>query len=74
MIDNAFDMIVKPVIHFLEKHSPFIMGVIINVSLSNTVIITPCVVIRLKNDELVSWHKTGRHFPQIAEVLKQIDV
>ena len=31
MIDNVFDSIVKPVISFLEKHSPFIMGVIINI-------------------------------------------
>ena len=31
MIDNAIDMIVKPIIGFLGKHSPFIIGVIINV-------------------------------------------
>lgn len=33
MIDDAFNMIVLPVIKFLEKHSPFIIGVIINVAL-----------------------------------------
>jgi len=31
MIDDAFNMIVKPVFGFLEKHSPFIFGVIINI-------------------------------------------
>lgn len=31
MIDDAFNMIVKPIFGFLEKHSPFIIGVIINV-------------------------------------------
>ena len=31
MVDNAIDMIVKPIIGFLGKHSPFIIGVIINV-------------------------------------------
>lgn len=30
MIENAFEFIVKPIIGFLEKHSPFILGVIIN--------------------------------------------
>lgn len=33
MIDDAYNMIIKPVLHFLEKHSPFIIGVIINVVL-----------------------------------------
>ena len=31
MIDNIFDGIVKPVAMFFGKHSPFIMGVIINI-------------------------------------------
>ncbi len=31
MIDDAFNMIIKPILLFLEKHSPFIIGVIINV-------------------------------------------
>ena len=31
MIDNIFDGIVKPVVMFFGKHSPFIMGVIINI-------------------------------------------
>lgn len=33
MIDNAFEMIVKPIMGFLGKHSPFIIGVIINIVL-----------------------------------------
>ncbi len=31
MIDDAYNMVLKPIIHFLEKHSPFIIGVIINI-------------------------------------------
>ncbi len=31
MIDDVFNIIVKPIFGFLEKHSPFIIGVIINV-------------------------------------------
>ena len=31
MVDDAFNMIVKPIFGFLEKHSPFIIGVIINI-------------------------------------------
>ena len=33
MIDNVFDSIVKPIIKFLGVHSPFIIGVIINICL-----------------------------------------
>jgi len=33
MIENVFNMIVKPILEFLGKHSPFIMGIIINVIL-----------------------------------------
>ena len=33
MIDNAFDVIIKPFMGFLGKHSPFIMGVIINIAI-----------------------------------------
>ena len=33
MIENAIDMIIKPVIQFLGKHSPFIFGVIVNLIL-----------------------------------------
>ena len=33
MVDDVFNVIVLPVIKFLEKHSPFIIGVIINVAL-----------------------------------------
>ena len=33
MIDNALDMVVKPILDFLGKHSPFILGVIINIGL-----------------------------------------
>ena len=33
MIDNIFEVVIKPVIGFLEKHSPFIIGVIINIIL-----------------------------------------
>ena len=33
MIDDAIGMVVKPILAFLGKHSPFIMGVIINVAL-----------------------------------------
>lgn len=33
MIDNTLDAIIKPVLHFLGEHSPFIFGVIINVAL-----------------------------------------
>lgn len=37
MIDDAFNMIVKPIFGFLEKHSPFIIGVIINVVIIITI-------------------------------------
>lgn len=33
MINDAIEMIIKPVFSFLEKHSPFIIGVIINIAL-----------------------------------------
>lgn len=33
MIDHAYDIIVKPVLKFLGVHSPFIMGVIINIAI-----------------------------------------
>ena len=33
MIDDAFNLIIKPILMFLEKHSPFIIGVIINLVL-----------------------------------------
>lgn len=33
MIDDIFNMVVKPFLSFLEKHSPFIIGVIINIVL-----------------------------------------
>ena len=33
MIDDAYNMILKPIVMFLGKHAPFIMGVIINVVL-----------------------------------------
>ena len=33
MIDDAYNMVIKPILHFLEKHSPFIIGVIINIVL-----------------------------------------
>ena len=33
MIENVFNMIVKPILEFLGKHSPCIMGIIINVIL-----------------------------------------
>lgn len=33
MIDNAVDVVVKPILDFLAKHSPFIIGVIINIVL-----------------------------------------
>ena len=37
MIDDAFNMIVRPIFGFLEKHSPFIIGVIINVVIIITI-------------------------------------
>lgn len=33
MIDDAYNMILKPIVMFLGKHTPFILGVIINVVL-----------------------------------------
>ena len=33
MIDDAFNMVVKPIFGFLGKHAPFILGVIINLVL-----------------------------------------
>ena len=33
MIDNIYDMLIKPIFSFLGKHSPFIFGVIINIVL-----------------------------------------
>lgn len=33
MIDDAYNMILKPIVMFLGKHAPFILGVIINVVL-----------------------------------------
>ena len=33
MINDLFEMIVKPIAIFLGKHSPFILGVIINIAL-----------------------------------------
>ena len=33
MVDDIFNLIIKPIISFLEKHSPFILGIIINIVL-----------------------------------------
>lgn len=33
MIDKAFEMIIKPIFAFLQHHSPFIFGVIINIAI-----------------------------------------
>ena len=75
MINDAYNMIVKPVLHFLEKHSPFIIGVIINVALIiaiNKIIDTLEVKITTKLREKHSDSSLVNLLPILIKVLKAI--
>lgn len=75
MIDDAFNMIVLPVIKFLEKHSPFIIGVIINVTLIiaiNKIIDTFEIKLSTKLREKHSDSSLVNLLPILVKVLKVI--
>ena len=75
MIDDVFNMIVKPIFGFLEKHSPFIIGVIINVVIIiaiNKIIDTLEVKITSKLREKHSDSSLVNLLPILIKVLKAI--
>lgn len=75
MIDDAYNMVLKPIIHFLEKHSPFIIGVIINIviiMLINKVIDTLEVKLATKLREKHSDSSLVNLLPILVKVLKAI--
>lgn len=75
MIDDAFNMIVKPIFGFLEKHSPFIIGVIINVVIIiaiNKIIDTLELKITSKLREKHSDSSLVNLLPILIKVLKAI--
>ncbi len=75
MIDDAFNMIVKPIFGFLEKHSPFIFGVIINIIIIvaiNKLIDTFEVKISTKLREKHSDSSLVNLLPILIKVLKVI--
>lgn len=75
MIDDAFNMIVMPIWEFLEKHSPFIFGVIINVALIiiiNKVIDTFEIKLSTKLREKHSDSSLVNLLPILIKVLKVI--
>ena len=75
MIDDTFNMIVKPIFGFLEKHSPFIIGVIINVVIIiaiNKIIDTLELKITSKLREKHSDSSLVNLLPILIKVLKAI--
>ena len=75
MIDDTFNMIVKPIFGFLEKHSPFIIGVIINIVIIiaiNKIIDTLELKITSKLREKHSDSSLVNLLPILIKVLKAI--
>ena len=75
MIDDAFNMIIKPIFGFLEKHSPFIFGVIINIIIIiaiNKIIDTLEAKITTKLRERHSDSSIVNLLPVLIRVLKAI--
>lgn len=75
MIDDMFNMIIKPILGFLEKHSPFIFGVIINVAIIiaiNKLIDTFEIKISTKLREKHSDSSLVNLLPILIKVLKVI--
>jgi len=75
MIDDTFNMIVKPILQFLAKHSPFIIGIILNIVLIiaiNKIIDTLEVKITTKLREKHSDSSLVNLLPILIKVLKAI--
>lgn len=75
MIDDIFNMVIKPILGFLEKHSPFIAGVIINIIIImviNKVIDTLETNITSKLRERHSDSSLVNLLPVLIKVLKAI--
>jgi len=75
MIDDVFNMVLKPILIFLEKHSPFIIGVIINIILIvvvNKIIDTLEVKLTTKLRERHSDSSLVNLLPILIKVLKAI--
>ena len=75
MIDDVFNMIIKPILLFLQKHSPFIMGVVINIALIiiiNKVIDTLEIKLTTKLRERHSDSSLVNLLPILIKVLKAI--
>jgi len=75
MIDDVFNMVLKPILLFLEKHSPFIIGVIINIILIvvvNKIIDTLEVKLTTKLRERHSDSSLVNLLPILIKVLKAI--
>ena len=75
MIDTTYNMVIKPVLHFLQVHSPFIMGVIINIIIIlaiNKIVNTLEIKITTKLREKRSDSSLVNLLPVLIRVLKAI--